>query len=274
VEDIEQVLIVHVLSELSHTPGTVSKRQVINRSLKDCVSDMIRAAKAAKRGLGAEKLCLDDEPGSSGSSALDEWLGRCFRHESATRDIARQLAEIGMSSDERALADLLKEASLCEAAERLGISRWRARELVRSIREKWEHAENPPPIQRGCGDTSARAIEGASLNNQIERLTVNRSYTVTFSDDADIKLAEVLLNASLAAVRTVIGEAALKEAVTADFDTEKRVIRFSIKAPEGEVVLRCLLDLLEVNLSRGEFSVAAVPQEGSRAALRLTFIIL
>jgi len=103
---------------------------------------------------------------------------------------------------------------------------------------------------------------------------VNRSYTVTFSDDADIKLAEVLLNASLAAVRNVIGEAALKEAVTADFDTEKRVIRFSIKAPEGEVVLRCLLDLLEVNLSRGEFSVAAVPQEGSRAALRLTFIIL
>jgi len=157
VEDLEQELIVHLLSEISQTPpGTVSKRQVINRSLKDCVSDMIRAAKAAKRGLGAEKLCLDDEPGSSGSSALDEWLGRCFRHESATRDIARQLAEIRMSSDERALADLLKEASLCEAAERLGISRWRARELVRSIREKWEHAENPPPIQRGAVGTHQR----------------------------------------------------------------------------------------------------------------------
>ena len=157
VEDLEQILLVHVLTEIpGHNPDRCRREVFIQRSLKDCVSDIVRRLRAAKRGHDVWKDSLDEDPQGSVQLKCGEVSVSHHLESSRLKDVQDAFANLPLTQLERNLCGLLQTHSLTRAAQSLGISRWRGREMLRSVREKWEkeNNENFPPISQGTAGES------------------------------------------------------------------------------------------------------------------------
>jgi hypothetical protein len=168
-EDLEQTLMVHVLSELPrHNPSACQRGAFIERTLRDYVSELARRVRATKRAADAARDQLSDEVPRFPDPELVRVAIAQHRHARRLAEVAEEFSSLKLRPAEARLCELLRVHPLSVAAERLGLTRWQARELVRSVREAWLRKKSedfPANCSAKCGGTMVEAHDGASRNH-------------------------------------------------------------------------------------------------------------
>lgn len=149
-EDLEQMLVVHALADLpGHDPTVCRREAFIQRSLTDCVSELVRRARAQKRGPDWKRQGLGEALPGSFLALANNLALRQFHEQRQFKELAEELERLELTDEEAQLCELLRCTSLVAAAGALGLTRWRARKLAASVARKLRRkiSEDFPPTQ-------------------------------------------------------------------------------------------------------------------------------